>query len=701
MSIKQNAQGALERWHQTLKSMLKKYCHETGRDWDEGVPFVLFAIRDAKQESLGFSPAELVFGHNVRGPLKVLKEKLVCSSPPKTNVLDFVSQCRERLHHATKLAKESLASSQVSMKERFDKRAVKRQFQPGDEVLVFSPTPGSALTARFSGPFVVECKVSDTDYIIRTAERRRKTRLGHINMLKLFHSREGDQKKPEKTSEIAVVSAALAFVQPEVESDLVTHGDGYQCGRLANSQFLSTINKQLSYLSAHRRQDVINLLHTYPSVVKDVPSRTNVLVHDIDVGNATPIKQHAYHCPLAKREAIKKEVSYLIDNGLAKPSCSPWSLLTPKSDGTPRFCTDFRKVNAVTVADSFPLPRMDDCIDRVGPAVCISKLDLLKGYWQVPLTQRAADISAFVTPDSFMQYNVMAFGLKNAPATFQRLMQHVLGDVPNCTVYLDDVVVYSSDWESHIASLKTVVQRIADASLTLNLAKCEFGRATVTNLGKQVGQGQVRPVDAKVAAIVSLQVPSTRCELRRFLGMAGYYRCFCKNFSVIVAPLTKLCSPLVPFVWNSECEHAFKSAKSLLCCAPVLAAPDFSRPFQLEVDASATGAGAVLLQDSSGDVCHPVYYFSAKFKRHQLNYSTIEKETLAMLLALQHFEVYVGSSSSPVTVYTDHNPLVFLAQMYNNNQRLMRWALLAQNYNLNIRHKRGVDNVVADALSRG
>ena len=170
---------------------------------------------------------------------------------------------------------------------------------------------------------------------------------------------------------------------------------------------------------------------------------------------------------------------------------------------------------------------------------------------------------------------------------------------------------------------------------------------------------------------------------------------------MIVAPLTKLCSPLVPFVWNSECEHAFKSAKSLLCCAPVLAAPDFSRPFQLEVDASATGAGAVLLQDSSGDVCHPVCYFSTKFKRHQLNYSTIEKETLAMLLALQHFEVYVGSSSSPVTVYTDHNPLVFLAQMYNNNQCLMRWALLAQNYNLNIQHKRGVDNVVADALSRG
>ena len=294
----------------------------------------------------------------------------------------------------------------------------------------------------------------------------------------------------------------------------------------------------------------------------------------------------------------------------------------------------------------------------------------------------------------------MAFGMRNAPATFQRLMHLVLGDVPNCNVYLDDVVVFSDTWADHLASLSIVFQRLSAASLTLNLAKCEFGKATVTYLGKQVGLGQVRPVDAKVAAVVSYPVPTTRRELRRFLGMAGYYRCFCKNFSVVVAPLTRLCSPAVPFEWSEECQHAFHAAKSLLCSAPVLAAPNFARPFYLEVDASASGAGAVLLQDGEGDVCHPVCYFSAKFKRHQLNYSTIEKETLAMLLALQHFDVYVGSSSVPVTVYTDHNPLVFLSHMYNHNQRLMRWALLVQGYNLQIRHKKGTDNVVADALSR-
>ncbi len=157
----------------------------------------------------------------------------------------------------------------------------------------------------------------------------------------------------------------------------------------------------------------------------DAPSRTTVLQRDINVGDAAPIKRHAYRVNVAKRAVMRGEVDYLLEHGLAKPSCSPWSspcLLVPKSDGTARFCTDYRKVNAVTIPDCFPLPRMEDCVDNLGSARYVSKLDLLKGYWQVPLTSSASDISAFVTPDSFLQYSVMAFGMRNAPATFQRLI---------------------------------------------------------------------------------------------------------------------------------------------------------------------------------------------------------------------------------------------------------------------------------------
>lgn len=706
------SQGALERFHQTLKSMLRKYCLDTARDWDEGVPLVLFAVRETVQESLGFSPAELVFGHQVRGPLKVLKEHILNPDSSKNaNVLDYVSTFRDRLHTAWSLAKESLANAQKGMKRKFDRKAVARSFTSGDEVLVLLPVPGSSLSARFFGPYVVKQKMSETDYMLYTPDRKRQTRVCHINMLKAYHAREkSEEKASEKTAGPAVSSVAISVelvpssgISGADEDGVVLRNAPQQCARLANSEILNNLHSYFNHLTMDQEADVVKVISDFNCLFSDVPKQTNVLQHDIVVNGARPIKQHAYRVNAVKKSIMRQEVSYLLENDLAKPSCSPWSspcLLVPKPDGTFRFCTDFRKVNAVTVPDSYPLPRMEDCIDNIGSARFVTKLDMLKGYWQVPLTPQASDISAFVTPDTFLQYTAMAFGLRNAPATFQRLVNIVLADVPNCNAYLDDLVLYSVEWKEHVCLLRTVFERLRKANLTLNLAKCEFGRATVTYLGKKVGQGQVRPVEAKVTAIAEFPAPTTRRELRRFLGMAGYYRSFCKNFSTVVSPLTALLSPSKLFKWSVECQYAFDCVKTLLCNAPVLVAPDCKNTFKLEVDASAVGAGAVLLQEDTNSIDHPVSYFSRKFNKHQLNYSTIEKEALALLLALQHFEVYLGSSNLPVIVFTDHNPLVFLSRMYNQNQRLMRWALVLQNYNVEIKHKKGVDNVLADALSR-
>lgn len=708
------SQGVLERFHQTLKAMLKKYCWETGNEWDEGVPFVLFAVRETTQESLQFSPTELVFGHSVRGPLKVLKEQMLGldnSLSPTKNILDYVARFRERVQEACACAKEALAEAQSSMKQLFDRAAVSRAFSVGDKVLVLLPIPGSALSARFVGPYEVVGKRSDTDYIIKTPDRKRQKRVCHINMLKAYHSRvEASHCSEENTGPVVssvVVSCESVPSFPgdaEFDADEVRlRVDPLPYTPLSNSEILTDCSKLLCHLTEEQCADMVALIRCFPQIFGDVPKQTDVLYHDINVRDAAPIKQHPYRMNAAKRAAMRKEVEYLLQEGFAKPSVSPWSspcILVPKADGTVRFCTDYRRVNSITVPDCFPLPRMEDCIDNVGSAKFVSKLDMLKGYWQVPLTPRASDISAFVTPDSFLQYNVMAFGLRNAPATFQRLVNKVMADVPNCSAYLDDLVVYTSTWPEHVSVLTMVFQRLADASLTLNLAKCEFGKATVTYLGKQVGKGQVRPVEAKVVAIKEFPTPTTRRELRRFLGMAGYYRSFCKNFSSVTKPLTDLLSPAKEFIWSAESQCAFEAIKHLLCSSPVLSAPNFSVPFKLEVDASAVGAGAVLLQEDEEGIDHPICFFSKKFNRHQCNYSTIEKEALALLLSLQHFEVYVGSTSYPVVVYTDHNPLTFLCRMYNQNQRLMRWALVVQNYNIEIRHKKGVENVVADALSR-
>lgn len=252
----------------------------------------------------------------------------------------------------------------------------------------------------------------------------------------------------------------------------------------------------------------------------------------------------------------------------------------------------------------------------------------------------------------------------------------------------------------HIVEIRQFFDRLHEAHLTVNLAKCEFAKATVTYLGKAVVQGFVRPVEAKVQAVEQFRQPTTKKELMRFLGMAGYYRAFCKNFSEVVSPLTNLLKAKAEFVWSAPCQEAFVAVKTLLSSAPVLAAPNFGKPFKLQVDASQIGAGAVLLQENDEGVECPVSFFSRKFNKYQQNYSVIEKEALSPIWALQHFEVYGGSGSSPLTVFTDHNPLTFLRSLQNPNQRLMRWALFLQPFNLDIRHIRGKENIIADALSR-
>ena len=201
-------------------------------------------------------------------------------------------------------------------------------------------------------------------------------------------------------------------------------------------------------------------------------------------------------------------------------------------------------------------------------------------------------------------------------------------------------------------------------------------------------------------AISDFPVPTCKRQLMRFLGMAGYYRKFCDNFSVIAEPLTNLLSKRAKFIWTNDCQKAFDILKAILKNEPVLLAPNFAKEFKLAVDASDTGAGSVLMQEDGNGVDHPVSYFSKKFNKHQKNYSTIEKECLSFILALQHFEVYLTSSPSPIVVFSDHNPLIFIHKMKNKNQRLLRWSLLLQKYNLDIRHIRGKDNIISDALSR-
>ncbi|KAJ8038322.1 hypothetical protein HOLleu_15710 [Holothuria leucospilota] len=414
------SQGALERFHQTLKNMLKTYCYDNERDWDEGIPFVMFAARESLQESLGFSPFELVFGHTVRGPLKLLKEKWLSDPGEDIHLLDYVSRFKDRLHGACELAQENLRHSQKKLKAWYDKTTVKREFKPGDKVLVFLPVSGQPLQARFQGPYVIERKVSDTDYVILTPDKRKSKRVCHINMMKRYYEREDcDISKDESVhdvnsntndtgDQVCIINADHELSNDEIKANNVPD----MCIKLQNSDVLKNLGQKLSHLDHKEKSEMKSLIYEYACLFSDDPTRTNLIEHDVDVGDATPIKQHPYRVNPRKRQHLRDEVRYMLDHDIIEPSNSEWSspcILVPKPDGGYRFCTDYRKVNAVTRTDSYPIPRIDDCIDRIGKATYVSKFDLLKGYWEIPLTERARKISAFVTPDGLFQYKVMPF----------------------------------------------------------------------------------------------------------------------------------------------------------------------------------------------------------------------------------------------------------------------------------------------------
>jgi hypothetical protein len=279
-------------------------------------------------------------------------------------------------------------------------------------------------------------------------------------------------------------------------------------------------------------------------------------------------------------------------------------------------------------------------------------------------------------------------------------MDIVVRDLDNTEVYVDDLIVYTETWSQHLAAIRALFEKLRKHKLTVNIVKSDFAKATVQYLGHVVGCGKILPVAAKVQAILDLPAPGNRKAVMRIVGMVGFYRKFCPNLSSIISPLTDLVSPRVKFEWTRQCQEALNRVKRILISSPVLFSPNYSKEFKLYVDSSDIGVGAALMQEDEDQIEHPLSYFSKKLTNCQKKYSTVEKEALSLLLAVKHYDVYLSSSPLPVQIFTDHNPLVFINRMKNDNQRLLRWSLILQEYQLVINHVKGRDNIIADALSR-
>lgn len=441
---------------------------------------------------------------------------------------------------------------------------------------------------------------------------------------------------------------------------------------------------------------------------------TTTVKHRVQTGDAHPIKQRHRRIPPHVFQEVKRHVQELVAQGVLKESCSPWAspaVIVLKKDGSVRFCCDYRKLNSVTHRDAYPLPRVEESLDALGQACLFSSLDLTSGYFQVAVEEEDQEKTAVTTPFGLFQWTRMPFGLCNAPATFQRLMESVLGDLAFdvLLVYLDDILVFSKDFHSHLEKLDLVFRRLRDHGLKLNPKKCFLLRPEVKFLGHVVSAAGIQVDMEKVSVLLNWPIPSSIREVRQVVGFMSYYRRFVPNFAQVARPLHALMGQAKrgdrraqqqSISWSEECQMAFDKLKACLMAPPVLAYPDFELPFIVTTDGSRRGLGAVLSQRQGG-VERVVAYASRGLRgaeRNDSNYSAFKLELLALKWAItEKFRDLLMYAK--FTVVTDHNPLRHL-ETANLGAVEQRWVAQLAEFHFEVHYKPGRSNQNADVLSR-
>ena len=695
--------GLVEKFNGTMKQMLKKMCEERPTDWDRYLDALLFAYREAPQDSTGFAPFELLYGRAVRGPLMIVRELWTNENaePETKTTYQYVMDLRDKLDNTCQLVQEQLTKSHDRYRQQYNRKAKSRSFKVDDEVLLLLPTDNNKLLMHWKGPFKVVGRVGKLDYRIDLGTR---VTTFHANLLKQYHRRD-DEGAGIVFPEVAGVSVIEEDESDDDQGDsmeaLMTNERLIQVPSLKPTQTVYDVIVS-DVLNDEQSQQLRRLVGNYADVLTDVPGVTNIGHHDIEVNDTRPIKSRPYPLPHALRQVVDDEVKEMLELGVIEPSTSPYAspvVLVKKPDGSNRFCCDYRKLNLVTIPDAEPIPDQDEIFAKLSKDNYFSKLDLTKGYWQVPLTERAKPLTAFVTPNGLYQFTTMPFGLINAPASFSRLMRTLLRGMDCVHNFIDDILVHTTSWEKHLEVLRELFKRLRRANLKAKPTKCLFGMESLEFLGHQLGKGLIQPRLKKVEAIQQAARPQTKRQLRSFLGLANYYRKFVPNFAAIAVPLTDLTKKGEPntLQWGEAQENAFRCLKAKLADTPILHLPDVDRPFILRTDASETGIGAVLLQEFDG-VKFPVAFASKKLLDRERRYSTIERECLAVVWAVHKFQAYLYGKEFVLEV--DHEPLCAMRRGKLANGRVLRWALALQPYQYRIEAIQGKENVGADYMSR-
>lgn len=432
---------------------------------------------------------------------------------------------------------------------------------------------------------------------------------------------------------------------------------------------------------------------------------TDLHFHRIDTGDAKPVHQRFYRTSPAHKAEIDKQIQDMLKADIIEPSTSPWAspvVLVKKKNGDFRFAVDYRRLNRVTRPMSFPLPRPDDVYDTIGEshAQVFTVLDLASGFWQIPLDRDSRAKTAFTSHSGNYQFKKLPFGLMNAPVSFQMVMTQVLRGLTwkFALVYVDDIIIFSPDFDTHLKHLSAVFDRLRGANLKLKPQKCHFAAKEVTYLGHVISKNGIQVNPAKTAVIQTFPVPKDQSEVRAFLGICNYYRRFVNGYANIAAPLNRLLQRDVQFVWTNDCDLAFQMLKQALISPPILRYPNFDKEFILATDASGYAISYILSQlDETGREVVIQYGGRALTKAEQ-KWSITEREGLAVVEGIKVYRVYLANRK--FTVHTDHVSLQWLRTIHNATGRLGRWSVLLQGYDFDIVHKSGQSHGNADALSR-
>ena len=545
--------GTIERMHGTLGPMLTK-ASSLGQDWVTQVPFALFAIRAAPNRETGFSPFDLVYGHSVRTPLDIIHQGWEELEFVDLEVEEWSSWLLDKMEVWREIYVERVKEASRKRKVSFDRKAMVRELEVNDKVLCRIPGMTRKLQESWLGPFSITEKLNRVNYRVKTG--RGPGKVLHINNLKLYYERE------EEIMRLTIVAEDF-----EDDEDRKVKVEG-SC-------------------EGFDRKEVERLVEEYPRVFSDIPGKTGVCKLGIKTLDASPIACHPFRIPDRMKDRVRVELEKLVDLGILVPSYGPWAspiVPVPKPDGSIRICSDYRKLNSVTQSDPYYMSTLEEILERVGTSAAISKLDLSKGFHQIEVEPEDMDKTAIITPFGKFAFTRMPFGLKNAPAIFQRTMEQVLRSCYSWAApYIDDVLVFSENVGDHAGHLREVLDELECNGLTVKLSKCAFGQQKVEYLGHLIGGGVMAVPAHRATAMAEYLLPKTKRQLRSFLGAASYYRKFVDGFArytSALSPATSLSAPAT-VDWTRGRLEAFEDIKVSLVDCCVLTIPTIQDTFTL------------------------------------------------------------------------------------------------------------------------